>query len=98
MGVSIYDCVVVASISFGVLSALAWLRSSTVKISHEKAMAKRRRNAEKKGLAPNYASASLDGWDMSATFAAQSKWGSIGAFLAACAVGLQAVGQYLENV
>jgi len=98
MCIFIYNCVTFASIGFGVASALAWLRSSSVKISHEKAMATRRRYAERKGVAPNYASVSLDGWDMSATFAAQSKWGSIGALLAACAVGLQALGQLLEIV
>ncbi|MNV24757.1 hypothetical protein D3C71_1158310 [compost metagenome] len=98
MYISIYNCVVFASIVFGVASALAWLRSSSVKISHEKAMAVRRRNAELKGVTPNLASISFDGWDMAATFAAQSKWGSIGALLAACAVGLQALGQVLSNV
>lgn len=98
MSISIYTCVVFASIGFGVASALAWLRSSTVKISHEKAMAIRKMDAERKGVKPDYASVSLDGWDMSATFAAQSKWGSIGALLAACAVGLQALSQLLANV
>lgn len=61
-------------------------------------MAMRKMDAECKGVKPNYASVSLDGWDMSATFAAQSKWGRIGALLAACAVGLQALSQLLANV
>lgn len=61
-------------------------------------MAMRRKDAERKGTTPNYAGVSLDGWDMSATFGAQSRWGALGALLAACAVGLQALGQFLASV
>jgi len=85
-----------ASIIMGLFSAASWLRACFVKVSHEKAMALRARVAKKRGEVPNFASASLDGWDMAETFAAQSKWNSIGAFFAAFSVLLQVVAKALD--
>ncbi|MGK5035694.1 hypothetical protein [Janthinobacterium sp. LB3P118] len=86
-----------ASVVSGFMSAAAWLYASTVKISREEAVDQRKKEALRKGETPNLGSVSLDGWDMSATFSAQSKWNSCGAALAACAVGLQALGQALGS-
>jgi CRISPR/Cas system-associated protein Cas10 (large subunit of type III CRISPR-Cas system) len=86
----------VASVAFGLLSAASWLYASKVKISHKKAMEQRARIAEKRGEKPNFASVSLDGWDMSATFSAQSKWNSIGAFFAAVSIIFQSMPQVLS--
>lgn len=88
----------VTSIFIGLISAVSWLRASTVKVSHEKAMRIREREAKKRGEKPNYASVSLDGWDMSATFSAQSKWNATGAFFAAISILLQATAQMLGSV
>jgi hypothetical protein len=83
---------------FGVLSAASWLRSSLVKVSHEKAMKLRAKEAVKRGEKPNFASISLDGWDMSATFAAQSKWNAYGALFAACSIFAQLLSQAMAYV
>lgn len=86
----------VASIFIGLCSAASWLYASVVKVDHEKAMKERLRKAQRKGEVLNYASASFDGWDMSATFSAQSKWNSLGALFAACSILLQAVAQLIS--
>lgn len=86
------------SIFIGLISAASWLRASVIKISHEKAMKIREKEAEKRGEKPNYASVSLDGWDMSATFSAQSRWNAAGAFFAAISIMLQATAQMLGNL
>jgi len=85
----------ICSIACGLLSAASWYRGSAVKVSHEKAMQARAKEAAKRGEKPNFASVSLDGWDMSATFAAQSKWNSIGAFFAACSILAQTIAQII---
>lgn len=85
-----------ASIFIGLISAASWLRASLIKVSHEKAMKIREKKAKKRGEKPNYASVSLDGWDMSATFSAQSKWNATGAFFAASSILLQAISQMLN--
>lgn len=86
------------SILTGLLSAGSWMYASVIKVSHEKAMMSRKRQAKKRGEAPNYASVSLDGWDMSATFSSQSRWNAIGAFLAAISILFQATVQTLSNI
>lgn len=90
--------ITMASAIFGFLSAFAWLYASRVKISRFQALARRKKEALLSGETPNLGGASLDGWDMSATFSAQAKWNSLGAALAAGAVGLQALGQALGSV
>ncbi|MDT4824020.1 hypothetical protein FQZ97_572610 [compost metagenome] len=89
---------VIASIVSGFISAGSWLYASIVKVSHEKEMERRRKKAEMKGENPNFASVSLDGWDMSATFSAQSRWNAIGAIFAAISIFLQALIQLLDFV
>ncbi|WP_379058412.1 hypothetical protein V6M93_19725 [Pectobacterium brasiliense] len=91
-------CLLVGSIFFGFISAASWLRASIIKVSHEKAMKIREEDAKKRGEKPNYASVSLDGWDMSATFSAQSKWNASGAFFAAVSIFLQAIAQIIDYV
>ncbi|WP_143493877.1 MULTISPECIES: hypothetical protein [unclassified Pseudomonas] len=88
----------ILSIASGFVSAGSWLYASIVKVSHEKEMERRRKKAERKGEKPNYASVSLDGWDMSATFSAQSRWNAIGAIFAAISILLQALIQILDFV
>ena len=78
---------------FGICSAAAWLRSSTVKVTVEEAMSRRKRTAERTGITLSHGYTSLDGWEMSETFAAQSRWNSLGAFLAASSITLQAISQ-----
>jgi hypothetical protein len=85
-----------ASIFFGISSAASWLRASLAKVSHERAISLRTKAANRRGEKPNLASLSLDGWDMSATFAAQAKWNSIGALFAAFSISFQAVAQVLS--
>ena len=87
-----------ASIAFGFVSAASWLRASIVKIDRERAVSRRVKEAEKRGEKASRAAVILDGWDMSATFEAQSKWNSLGAFFAACAILLQAIIRIVENV
>lgn len=91
-------CLTWLSIILGFASAGFWLRSSIVKVSTEAAMAQRKRVAERSGQVPHLGSASLDGWDMSATFAVQSKWNSLGAVCAASSIALQAISQLLATV
>lgn len=88
----------IASIIFGLISAVSWFHASFVKVSHKNAMAIRSKEAGKKREMPNFASVSLDGWDMSATFAAQSKSNAVGAFFAALSIFLQAVVQLINYV
>ena len=88
----------VTSIFIGLISAASWLRASVIKVSHEEAMRIREREAKRRGEKPNYASVSLDGWDMSATFSAQSKWNATGAFFAAVSILIQATAQMLGSV
>lgn len=80
------------SIILGFCSVAAWLYASVVKVSREEMVAERTKQAAKKGQKPNLAGVTLDGWDMSSTFAAQAKWNARGAALAACSIGFQAVG------
>ncbi|MGV2833760.1 hypothetical protein [Pseudomonas shirazensis] len=94
-------CVVtmlILSVASGFMSAGSWLYASIVKVSHEKEIERRRKKAERRGEKPNYASVSLDGWDMSATFSAQSRWNAIGAVFAAISMLLQALIQLLDFV
>jgi hypothetical protein len=86
-----------ASIALAVVSALCWLRSAAVKVSTEDAVKRRVREAERAGLPPSLSSVSLDGWDMSATFKAQSQWSAAGASFAGLAVLFQAVGPLLAT-
>ncbi|WNB76135.1 hypothetical protein [Methylomonas koyamae] len=88
----------VASIFFGFLSAGAWLWASVVKVSREKEIKRRIAKAKNRGEEPNLARVSLDGWDMSGTFRAQSFWNAIGAVLAAISISCQAIVQILQDV
>jgi hypothetical protein len=88
----------IASIFFGFLSAGAWLRASVVKVSRENEATRRIAEAKKHGEEPNLAGVSLDGWDMSGTFRAQSFWNAIGAVLAAISISCQAIVQSLQYV
>jgi len=88
----------VASILFGLASAGAWFYASIVKVTREKVVARRIKEAERNGGEPNLGGATLDGWDMSGTLAAQSKWSAWGAALAACSIALQAVGLAIASV
>lgn len=85
-----------ASAIFGVASAGAWFYSSIVKVTREKMVAQRTKQALRKGEKPNFAGVSLDGYDVSATLSAQSKWNAIGAIMAAFAVGLQSISQLIN--
>jgi hypothetical protein len=89
-------CATGASILFGLLSAASWFRASFAKVSHEDATKLRIKRAEKRGKKPNLASASLDGWDMSETFALQTKWNAIGAAFAASSILTQTLVQLLD--
>lgn len=88
----------VLSIILGLTSASSWFYASKVKVDHKTAMAMRLKEANKKGEKPNFASVSLDGWDMSATFAAQSKWNAFGALFAAGSILLHTLSQLITNV
>lgn len=86
------------SIFFGLASAGAWLYASRVKVSRNEALNQRRRNAEKNGAAPDLSGSTFDGWEVRETLAAQAKWNSTGALLAAVAVSSQAVAQMLHHI
>lgn len=86
-----------AAIVLGFLSAAAWLRSSVVKVSVAQAIAQRKKAAELTGVNSSHGYASLDGWEMSATFAAQSRWNSLGALLAASSITIQAISQLIDH-
>lgn len=87
-----------ASIFFGFASALSWLRASIAKVTRDHEIVRRKKEARKRGETPNLAGVTLDGWDMSGTFRAQSKWNAFGAFFGACAIALQAIVKIIENV
>ena len=89
------ECLTAASVVLGLLSAASWLRASVVKVDTMSAVARRVEDAERGGEKASRASVSLDGWDMSATFSAQSKWNSLGAFFAALSISSQALSQVL---
>ena len=91
---SILSIIVIAS---GVISAVCWLRASVVKVTREKEVERRKAKAKKKGETPDLAGVSLDGWDMSATFRAQSFWNSIAAVSAALSISAQTLSQILQN-
>ncbi|MDN5650709.1 hypothetical protein [Acinetobacter guillouiae] len=88
----------ILAILLGFISAGCWFYASFVKVDHEKAMDFRRKEAERKGEKVNYASVSLDGWDMSATFKAQAKWNSFGALFAALSIGCQSVSMITQSI
>jgi hypothetical protein len=85
----------IISIGCGLASSAAWLYASRVKVSREQALKQRRKRAEKDGTPPNLSGVTFDGAEMRETLAAQSKWNSIGAGLAAIAVAAQAAAQAL---
>lgn len=85
----------VLSIAAGLSSAAAWLYASQVKVSRENALEIRRRDAQKSGLSPDLSGMTFEGWEMRETLAAQSKWNSVGAILAAAAVATQSVASLL---
>src|SRR5688572_22489323 len=68
----------VTSILTGFASAGCWFRSSIVKVTRDEEVARRHKEAAKTGQTPNLAGVTLDGWDMSATFTAQSRWNAWG--------------------
>jgi len=85
----------IISIASGLASAAAWLYASHVKVSREKALAQRRRAAEKTAGSPDLSGVTFDGWEVRETLAAQSRWNSVGAALAAVAITCQALSQAL---
>ena len=87
-----------SAIVLGLGSAAAWLRSSTVKVTLNQAMAIREKEMERTGRMLSGGYATLDGWDMPATFAAQARWNSLGALLAASSITLQAISQLVGSV
>lgn len=87
----------VISIGFAFASAGAWLYASRVKVSREEALSRRRRAADRSGKAPDLSGVTFDGWEVRETLAAQSKWNSIGAVLAAVSILAQAVGQAIAS-
>jgi hypothetical protein len=91
------EILTMVAIVAGFLSAACWLRASIVKVTREQEVKKRKAKAEKKGETPNLARVSLDGWDMSGTFHAQSRWNSIAAVMAALSISAQALSQLLQN-
>ena len=87
------DILTVISIGAGLASAAAWFYASRVKVSREKALSQRRREAEKIGTNPDLSGVTFEGWEVRETLAAQAKWNSIGAALAAVAILCQALAQ-----
>jgi len=87
------DILTIISIVCGLASAAAWLYASRVKVSRENALVQRRRAAEKNGTTPDLSGVEFNGMEVQETLAAQSKWNSIGATLAAIAVLCQALAQ-----
>lgn len=87
----------VISVVSGCASAAAWLYASHVKVSRESAIRQRRLAAEKNRTIPDLSGVTFDGWEVRETLAAQSKWNSLGAVLAATAVLCQAVAQMLDK-
>lgn len=76
-------------------SAAAWFYASRVKVSREEAVEIATRAAKKKGVKPDFSGMSFDGWDFRETLAAQARWSSLGALLAALAVAGQVMAQVL---
>ncbi|WP_280563541.1 hypothetical protein [Chromohalobacter sp. 48-RD10] len=87
----------IVAIVAGFISAACWLRASIVKVTREQEVERRKEKSEKKGETPNLAGVSLDGWDMSGTFRAQSCWNSIAAVMAALSISAQALSQLMQN-
>lgn len=73
------------------IAALCWLRAGTVKVTPEEALRLEEKRAKKAGRKPSLGVVSLDDWDMSETFKAQSRWNSAGALAAAIAALIQAI-------
>lgn len=87
------DLLTALSIGSGLMSAAAWFYASRVTVSREKALLERRSEAAKTGATPDLAGVTFDGWEVRETLAAQAKWNSIGAALAAAAILCQALAQ-----
>lgn len=87
----------VISIGFALASAGAWLYASRVKVSREEALSQRRRLADKHGSTPDLSGVTFEGWEVRETLAAQSKWNSIGAVLAAASILSQALAQAIDH-
>jgi hypothetical protein len=92
------DILTITSIVLGIISAIAWMKASIVKVSRESEIEWRQSKAKKLGVEPNLSGITLDGWDMSGTFRAQSFWSSIGAAFAAFSLLLQAVAKVIEMI
>ncbi len=84
------------SIVLGFLSALCWLKASVVKVSYEQEVKRREKEARKKGEVANLSSVTLDGWDMSGTFRAQSRWNALAALLASISIFSQSIIQLFD--
>ena len=83
------------SVLFGLLSAAAWFRAGTVKITYEQALILRRKRAKKEGGISNLAGVIINGYEVAETQAAQTRWNAIGAVAAGVAMLLQAIAQLL---
>jgi hypothetical protein len=88
----------ILSVVCGLASAAAWFYASRVKVTREQALEQRRRAAAKSGKEPYLGGMTFDGAEMRETLAAQSKWNSVGAVLAAIAVASQSLAQVLAHV
>lgn len=86
----------IVSIASGLASAVSWLYASHVKVSREKAVLLRHGAAAKTGDKPDLSGVTFDGWELRETLAAQSRWNSVGAVLAAVAIACQAASQALD--
>tara|TARA_B100001179_G_C18200006_1_gene236803 strand:- start:41 stop:313 length:273 start_codon:yes stop_codon:yes gene_type:complete len=78
------------SVVAGLLSAGAWIRAATVKVSVERAQ-KLRKKTTAIGKKTGIGLVALNGNDVTATLQAQAVWNSIAGSLAALALLLQAI-------
>lgn len=83
----------ILSVACGLASAAAWFYASSVKVTRKEALEQRLKAAAKSGDEAYLGGVTFDGAEMRETLAAQSKWSSVGAVLAAISVASQSLAQ-----
>lgn len=80
----------------GVIAAGLWLWSTFAAVTREQVVTKRKRDAAKKGVEPNLAGISIDGFDPVETLRKQSKINAAAALLTGLAIISQTVSSFID--
>jgi hypothetical protein len=96
-GMYIKTVVTLIGAALGLASASFWGAAAVKHVTRDQEIARREREAEKKGEKPNYGGMSVNGVDPFATIALQSRLNAIGAAFGAAAVIVQTIASFLPE-